>query len=462
MANLITYNQVIGILKNICERHYQINSFYLGRNWELENDNDIVYPVFQVYPESARMPVTNGEYKTIEMRLICKVVDLVKQDESNEKDVHSDCLRIAQDIINEFNQHPFYIRSNASLTGDINITNLEEFEDDFTAGWEFGLTLKLININSYCGLPFEEITGYSASGPESTGFSYSVQYLTCDTLTACTSLQDYVENAISNIPTGNTANYYTTGATFVGTIAFFDRNDQLSAYTLQLSGLTSGITATGNYLSLSGGTVTGNTIFQSNLTITGITESNTFKLSSFSSNPQIYADSDTNTGIMFDGPDILSLHTGGAQRILINASGQITNGSQNVESGFNLYFSGNSKIDNLSATTITTNKFKYNVYNFTASTLDTTYSIDFQNGDWQNLTFNTGTTLTYSNAEAGGNYTVVISASGSTSISLSGSSGWWTPAGMPIGFDNEVVLMQMVYDGTRMIVSTYENLNLLV
>lgn len=462
MANILTYNKVIAILRDIAERHYQINTFFLGRNWELENNQDITYPLFQVYPEVVRMPQTNGEYKTVNIRLNCKVVDYVNQDQSNQKDVNSDTLQVAQDIINELNQHPYYIRSNASIIGDIDLINLEEYEDDYTAGWEFSIQLRLINNNTYCGLPFEDIPGYSASGPTSSGFSFSTQYLTCDTLTACTSLQDYVENAISNIPTGNTDNYYTTGSTLVGTIVFFDRNDQLSAYTLQLSGLTSGITATGNYLPLSGGTVTGNTIFQSNLTITGITESNTFKLSSFSSNPQIYADSDTNTGIMFDGPDILSLHTGGVQRILINASGQITNGSQNVESGFNLYFSGNSKIDNLSATTITTNKFKYNVYNFTASTSDTTYSINFQNGDWQNLTFNTGTTLTYSNAEAGGNYTVVISASGSTSISLSGSSGWWTPAGMPIGFDNEVVLVQMIYDGTRMIVSSYENLNLLV
>lgn len=223
MSSIITYNQVVDILKDIAQRHFQINSFYLGRDWELENDDDIIYPLFQVFPESARMPVTNGEYKTIEMRLICKVVDLVKQDESNEKDVHSDCLRIAQDIINEFNQHPFYIRSNASLTGDINITSLEEFEDDFTAGWEFGLTLKLININSYCGLPFEEITGYSANGPISTGYSQSVQYLTCSSVAECESVSNLIHAII----------------------------------------LTS--TTQGNYLPLSGGIVTGETIFNQGL-----------------------------------------------------------------------------------------------------------------------------------------------------------------------------------------------------
>lgn len=73
----------------------------------------------------------------------------------------------------------------------------------------------------------------------------------------------------SNLSGVSSANYYTTGATLVGTKAFFNRNDSLSAYTLQLSGLTSGITFSGNYLPLSGGTVTGNTIFTSGLTVNG-------------------------------------------------------------------------------------------------------------------------------------------------------------------------------------------------
>lgn len=212
MANILTFNQVIDVLQDIAQRHYQINTFFLGRDWELENNNDITYPVLQVYPEFARMPQTNGDFKTLNVRFICKVVDLVSQDESNEKDVHSDTLRISQDIVNEINQHPYYQRSNANIIGDIDFTNLEEYEDDFAAGWEFTLNLQLINNNSYCGLPFEELPGYSASGPVSDGYSYSVQYLRCDTLTACTSFQDYVATAINNIP-GST-DYYVTGGTY--------------------------------------------------------------------------------------------------------------------------------------------------------------------------------------------------------------------------------------------------------
>ena len=55
--------------------------------------------------------------------------------------------------------------------------------------------------------------------------------------------------------TGGT-NYYTTGATLDGTTVVFDRNDQVSAYTVDLSSIAGGGTS-GDYLPLSGGTLTG-------------------------------------------------------------------------------------------------------------------------------------------------------------------------------------------------------------
>lgn len=210
MASILTFNQVIDLLQDIAQRSYLINTFFLGRDWELENDNDIVYPVLQVYPEFARMPQTNGDFKTLNVRLICKVVDLVNQNESNEKDVHSDTLRISQDIVNEINQHPYYQRSNANIIGDIDFTNLEEYEDDFAAGWEFTLNLQLINNNSYCGLPFEELPGYSASGPVSSGYSYSVQYLTCNNLTDCQIIEE-IQNDINILKSQVTSIFAQTG-----------------------------------------------------------------------------------------------------------------------------------------------------------------------------------------------------------------------------------------------------------
>ena len=64
MANIITYNQVVELLTDIARRHYQVNTFYLGRNWELENSDDILYPLFQVYPDFGRLPINAfNEYR---------------------------------------------------------------------------------------------------------------------------------------------------------------------------------------------------------------------------------------------------------------------------------------------------------------------------------------------------------------------------------------------------------------
>lgn len=170
MANIISYNDIIEIMESIAQRHYQLNSFFLGKDWELANNDDIVYPLLQVYPEFAKMPINDyKQFKTLEIVLNCKVIDLTTPGEENEKDVHSDTLRIAQDIVNELNAHPFYVRSNVSLMEDIEFESIEEFDDDVTAGWSFSLRLKIINANTFCGMPIAELPGVSANGPSSSG-----------------------------------------------------------------------------------------------------------------------------------------------------------------------------------------------------------------------------------------------------------------------------------------------------
>lgn len=170
MARIVSYVDIIEIITDIAERHYQINTFFLGKNYELGNNGDIIYPLLQVYPEFARMPINDyKEYKTLEFTLNCKVIDLTTNDDGNLKDVHSDTLRIAQDIVNELNQHPFYVHSNVSLISDIQFNELDQFEDDIVAGWGFSLNLRVINANTFCGMPIAELPGYSANGPTSDG-----------------------------------------------------------------------------------------------------------------------------------------------------------------------------------------------------------------------------------------------------------------------------------------------------
>jgi len=211
MASVITYNQVIDLLIDITKRHEQVNTFFLGRNWETENSEDILFPLFQVYPDFGKLTANSfNEYKTQTIRFVCKMLDLTTNGEENKRDVHSDTLRYAQDIVNEFNQHPFYMRSNIKLIGDVDFNEvLQEYQDDVTAGWSFNLTFQLININQFCGMPIQDIPGYSATGPESTGTIVNVQYLTCATLPNCPTIELIedtlvdLQEQIDNLPGGN-------------------------------------------------------------------------------------------------------------------------------------------------------------------------------------------------------------------------------------------------------------------
>jgi hypothetical protein len=244
MASALTYKQILTVLQSIAERHYQINSFYVGDNHDM-NTEDLVYPVFQVFPTIARLPQTDGEYKTITITLKCKILDKDLQNNSITNDLHTDTLRICQDIINEINQHPFYLNSNMSLQGDIEIGQMGEVFDDYLVGWEFDLNLQLINNNSFCGLPIANIPGYSVAGPENSEFNISWNYLTCETITGCTNLTNFIQNYID---AGLTAS--TSGATITyvqdGTNTFTGGTAQYPTVNIVASPSFNNFTSSGN------------------------------------------------------------------------------------------------------------------------------------------------------------------------------------------------------------------------
>jgi hypothetical protein len=347
MAQVRSYKQLIILLEDIQRRHPDIHTFKEGESSDFGEDGSITYPALKVniVPDESSMPRNDyAEYPSIILAVNLQMLDQLMPAEDNRVDTRSDMIRLMQDVINELTSHPYYQRSRITILNDINFEKYYRISDDNNTGVGVTLHFQLTNDNSWCGLPFEDIAGFSANGPISTGYSQSTTFATIA----------YVDSEIADAISGlSTDNFYTTGGTLVGTSIVFDRTDTLDAYEVQLSGLTSGITATGAYLNLSGGTVTGDTNFTTNVTVTGITTSGTFKVNTFNpTNPQIYADSDTNTGIMFDGPDIISIHTGGFQRLLINSSGQITNGSQLAGTGWETYLSGDTRLDLLSATTL--------------------------------------------------------------------------------------------------------------
>lgn len=454
MANIVSYNDLIELFEDISRRHYQINTFFLGRDWELENNNDLQYPVLQVYPEVAKMPINNWkEYKTLDLTFNVKVIDLTVPGEENERDVHSDTLRIAQDIVNELNQHPYYIRSNVSLMEDIDFTAIEEFEDDVTAGWQFNLKLRIINANTFCGMPMAELNGVSAAGPTSQGTIVNVQYLTCETLPDCPSIETIEETLvdlqeqIDNLPPSNntlaqTLLYgNTTGNTTITAGTNLNNILQVSDTVMGLSwnGVVGGnltLDDTGTYLYSDSDVIIES---QNTVDITGplirlklddgfnitrlVLEKNQTVSDTSINNNMVIIDNISNKGIVYFD-DYSANFTDNS---LVTKAWVLSNTSSYVP-----YTGANANVD-LGAYKITSSTFQVTpAANATASASQT---VDLTISDHWTYTLSTNTTFTFSNATNGKTWTMAItqaSSVGAYTVTFAGGTIKWQNAVTPV------------------------------
>jgi hypothetical protein len=203
MANVLTQNNILDLLESISVRHPSLNSFFVGKDWNFTQDQQQMLPALQVYFGDPVMPEgsgTNGKgtYPVIIHPLHINVVTWQKDDYSNLRYVKSDAVQVIQDIVNEISTNPFYVRSNAELTGDIIFSELEEFTQENLAGYSCVISFRLMNHNSPCGLPQEDLDGFSFAGVDEAGaYNYSRVYLTCTSLVDCDNYQNIVNNSIS-------------------------------------------------------------------------------------------------------------------------------------------------------------------------------------------------------------------------------------------------------------------------
>ena len=232
MADLITYNNFVDIFQDIAERHYSINTFKVGDQWE-GDATTVLYPQLNINPTSADMLRSEqGAYSIFEITFNCTVTDQVYKGEENEKDVLSDNLQILQDIITEFNQHPFYTNSRFQLSGDINFEPFTEQNDDEVSGWTAELVLRTPNIRSFCGIPVSEIDGQSFPRPSEDHTIINVQYITDIIGEAPIVVTGSDSGQTQTISLDDPLNYVAgTGGNFTGEINFNDDvnfNDNVS------------------------------------------------------------------------------------------------------------------------------------------------------------------------------------------------------------------------------------------
>lgn len=264
-----TVNQLISVFKDISTRHYQINGFGVGDNWE-NGASEKMHPVLWINPTTAAMPSSDNGYKTFEIDFEVRVFDLVNKDESNEKEVLSDCIDILKDIITEFKGHPYYVNSQLNIIDDINFEAFTEELDEEVSGWVCEISLMTPVLTSFCGIPSADITGFEFPGADcpdvnvlcpvfvedvtgvypivvtTTGTTKEVSIVggglsdtfvisgEYDNGTLTLTRNDDVDVIVTGFDTGGD-NDYTTSATLSGNIITFDRTDTVGAYSVDLT-----------------------------------------------------------------------------------------------------------------------------------------------------------------------------------------------------------------------------------
>src|SRR3990167_3348639 len=231
-----SYIQIVKLLENFASEHQMIQRF--ASDFE-DQFNPLcttgnTYPFMYVAPIEGTAGVAVSFY-----RFKVFIVDQLQKDRSNVNFVLQDSAFILGNLsvwLSEQNDS-----TPVMLLTEPTIIPLNNFGIDGLAGHYMEFEVEY-DSPGLCDIPFENspvVSGWTCD------INYTNDYLTCGSLTSCTTFQNYISNAVTSSTgsTGSSANYYTTGATLIGNTAFFDRNDILSAYTLDLSSISGGTSA---------------------------------------------------------------------------------------------------------------------------------------------------------------------------------------------------------------------------
>lgn len=142
----ITLNQVLKILRTICNNHAQINSFVFGHISEISASEQEQYPLVWCDINDSQM-----SERMFTLNLSLHVLDIQRADGSNEVDVLSDTLSIGRDLVAALN-NPIY-QDYFNVQFDINFGQVREGFPDVVNGWKLDIGLDLMELNDRCQIP---------------------------------------------------------------------------------------------------------------------------------------------------------------------------------------------------------------------------------------------------------------------------------------------------------------------
>lgn len=155
------YNNIVDTIVCVGEQHRQIKTVTTGDIWSIDLEKNTLYPLMHVNPVSVVMQ--QGETIYNFQIFMC---DLVEPHLSNEQEVLSDTLLLAQDIISIFKSGEILYHSSTSAGEeprywtDVNFT-IEPFTERFSnalTGWVFNFPVVIENPYDTCNIPIDNST----------------------------------------------------------------------------------------------------------------------------------------------------------------------------------------------------------------------------------------------------------------------------------------------------------------
>ncbi len=140
----LTLNQTVKLIKDIAQSHDQINTVYFGDVWEFLAQTDNVYPAMFYSLTGSQI---NG--KSLDMSFSLFFLDRQLQDETNETEVLSDQLLIAQDIISMLRFPKF----DWEISDNVVLEFFTENEKDYLAGVKADVTISFPMLSNRCQIP---------------------------------------------------------------------------------------------------------------------------------------------------------------------------------------------------------------------------------------------------------------------------------------------------------------------
>jgi hypothetical protein len=143
-----TLNQVLNLIETIANSHAQVNYYSFGEDAEISASEQERYPL--VWSD---VKDSNIDSNTLSLTIELKVLDIVKTDNTNEKDVLSDTLSIAQDIysiLTSYAYQDYFILQTATP-----LIPIREAMPDIVNGWTMTLSFQLMQDRNRCQVPLK-------------------------------------------------------------------------------------------------------------------------------------------------------------------------------------------------------------------------------------------------------------------------------------------------------------------